>query len=239
MALIGVLGGLGPAATVDFMAKVVRLTPAERDQDHLPVLVASLPHVPDRSRGILGQGADPLPYLLQGIDLLNVAQVDLVVIPCNSSHHWFQEMSQRSKAPVLHIGNTCVDRLQTQPGARVLVMATRGTLVSGFYQRSLERAGYTSLVPDPHTLQPLVDACIHAIKAGRLQEGGDHLAQVLRAAQRDQGVSVAILACTELPIAAARCEHFGVDLVDSSMTLAQAVVDHARARGWHRPSWVE
>ena len=85
MQRIGVLGGLGPAATVDFLDQLVRLTPARRDQDHLPVLAAFLTQVPDRSAAILGQGPDPLPALLEGIALLNHTGVDLIAIPCNSA----------------------------------------------------------------------------------------------------------------------------------------------------------
>ena len=65
MPAIGILGGMGPAATVDFVGKLVSLTPAQCDQDHIPLLLASIPHVPDRSAAILGQGHDPLPALLQ------------------------------------------------------------------------------------------------------------------------------------------------------------------------------
>ena len=100
------------------MDKLVQLTPARRDQDHLPVVVASLPHVHDRSRAILGQGPSPLPLLLQGIDFLNACEVGVVAIPCNSSHHWYDELRQRSRAPILHIAHTCVAAIE--PAAHVI-----------------------------------------------------------------------------------------------------------------------
>ena len=80
MSRIGILGGMGPSATVDFMDKIIQLTPATRDQEHLPVIVASLPQVPDRSSAILGHGDDPLPALLRGIDVLNQAAPGVIAL---------------------------------------------------------------------------------------------------------------------------------------------------------------
>src|SRR5438094_9026391 len=121
MSRIGVFGGMGPAATVDFLDKLVQLTPARRDQDHLPVVVASFPHVHDRSRAILGVGPDPLPQLLEGIDFLNSAGVGVIAIPCNSSHHWYREMSQRSRVPILHIARACVAAIPAEAAGKVAV----------------------------------------------------------------------------------------------------------------------
>jgi aspartate racemase len=84
---LGILGGMGPLATVDFMRKVIDLTPATRDQDHIPMVVASIPQVPDRTAAILGDGESPLPVMLDAIRLLNLAAVDAVAIPCNTAHY--------------------------------------------------------------------------------------------------------------------------------------------------------
>lgn len=232
MSMIGVLGGMGPAATVDFLDKVVRLTPASRDQEHIPVIAASLPHVPDRSACILGIGADPLPSLLRGIDLLNGIGVGVVVVPCNSSHHWYDQLSAHAKAPVLHIAKACVERIAQPRGSRVLVLATRGALHSGFYQKALADAGLLAVVPDPDKVQPLVDDCIRLVKSGTLEKSGTSLGYVFALASEMQ-VSAVIMGCTEIPIAARYCDAFGLELVDSSLTLAQAVVDYAVERRWH------
>src|SRR4051812_12001569 len=163
MSRIGVFGGMGPAATVDFMDKLVRLTPARRDQEHIPVVVASFPHVHDRSRSILGVGADPLPQLLAGIDFLNSANVGVIAIPCNSSHHWYPQMSERAKAPILHIAQTCVGAIESGT-EKVAIFATRGALASGFYQQALEQRGLGWLVPPAEGAQINVDDCIRYIK---------------------------------------------------------------------------
>ncbi len=235
MSTIGVLGGMGPSATVDFMDKLVGLTPAKRDQDHLPVVVASLPHVHDRSRAILGVGKDPLPMLLAGIEFLNKAGVGVISIPCNSSHHWYEQMSQASRAPILHIARCCVAAIEQDAGQQVAVFATRGALASGFYQRALQERGIAHQVPDDAT-QTRVDDCIREIKAGDVAAGGASLGHALRTA-RSQGATAVIMGCTEIPIAARHTPPSGLRLVDSSLELARASVNYALERGWNRPGW--
>ncbi len=238
MSRIGIVGGMGPAATVDFMGKLVALTPATCDQEHLPVVVANLPHIPDRSRAILGEGDDPLPWMLKSIELLNDAGVGLVVVPCNTSHHWFDDMARASRAPMLHIARACVAALPPGEVTRVMLLATRGAIRSGFYQRELAERGLTCLAPDPAGAQASVDACIRAVKAGDVALGGTHLAAALADAQA-RGAQAVIMGCTEIPVAAAQIKDPGLLLVDSSLELARQAVRHALFLGWNRAPWVD
>lgn len=232
MTMIGILGGMGPLATVDFMDKLVRLTDARRDQEHLPLLVANLPHIEDRSQAILGDGVDPLPGLLDGIDLLNGNGVGLIAIPCNSAHHWYAQMRAHSAAPVLHIAETCVAAVPPAT-RRVALLATGGALVSGFYQQTLIERDIEPVVPDG-SMQPFVAACIHEVKAGELDEAARQLEVVLTMLAR-KGVTTALMACTEIPLAANRIVNPPLKLVDSSLELARATVKYACERGWNRP----
>jgi aspartate racemase len=232
MAMIGILGGMGPLATVDFMDKIVRLTQASRDQEHLPLLVANLPHIEDRSSAIIDGGADPLPALLDGIDLLNQNGVGLIAIPCNSAHHWYEPMRARSKAPVLHIAQTCIAAVP-RTARRVAVLATGGALVSGFYQQALADLDIEPVVPDA-AMQPRVAACIREVKAGNLDLAAEYLDDVL-ATLACQDVGTALMACTEIPLAAQRLVSPPVRLIDSSLELARATVKYACERGWNRP----
>ena len=235
--IIGVLGGMGPAATVDFMQKLVALTPATCDQEHLPVIVANLPHIHDRSRAILGLGGDPWPQLRKGIDLLNRAAVGLLVVPCNSAHHWFERISEHSQAPVLHIGRASVQAIVPGNATKVAIFATRGVNFSGFYWRECEARGLAVWVPDSDGVQEHVDACIKLVKAGQLREGGAALACALASA-RAAGVDTVILGCTELPIASQYMAGTSVlTLVDSSLELARAAVAYGLMRGWNEPHW--
>ncbi len=236
MSCIGVFGGMGPSATVDFLDKLVRLTPASRDQDHVPVIVASLPHIHDRSSAILGKGRDPLPQLLAGIAMLNKAEVGVIAIPCNSSHHWFDEMSRSSSVPVLHIAKACVEAIASHDAPRVAIFATRGALASGFYQRELEARKIDFMTPAPKGAQDEVDACIREVKAGNVEEGARHLALACQDAVQ-QGATTLIMGCTEIPIASKYADVSGLALIDSSLELARASVAFALARGWNRPGW--
>ncbi|MDB5880177.1 MAG: Aspartate racemase [Ramlibacter sp.] len=236
MSRIGVLGGMGPSATVDFMDKLVQLTPAARDQEHLPVIVASLPQVHDRSRAIMGQGRDPLPQLLAGIRLLNEIHVGVIAIPCNSSHHWYEEMSRSSQVPILHIAQCCVDAIAAGAQDKVAVFATRGALASGFYQRELSRRGIDHFLPGESDGQQHVDNCIQAVKAGDVEAGGQHLEQACRNAA-ESGARAVIMGCTEIPIAARQADVHGLALIDSSLELARASVAFALERGWNRQQW--
>ncbi|OXJ22615.1 aspartate racemase [Burkholderia sp. HI2714] len=232
MAMVGILGGMGPLATVDFMDKIVRLTMASSDQEHIPLLVANLPHIEDRSNAIINGGADPLPALLDGIDLLNQNGVGLIVIPCNSAHHWYDPMRERSKAPVLHIVQACVAAVP-RTAHRVAVLATGGALVSGFYQQTLVDFDIEPVVPDK-SMQLRVAACIREVKAGKLDVAGARLEEVLKTLA-SQDVCMALMACTEIPLAAQRIASLPLTLIDSSLELARATVKYACERGWNRP----
>lgn len=234
MSRIGVFGGMGPAATVDFMEKLVQLTPAMRDQEHFPVIVASLPHIADRSASILNQGPDPLPALLAGIDLLNHVGVGVVAIACNSAHHWYAQMAARSQAPIIHIAQACVAAVPLSCALRVAVLGTRGALQSGFYQDALRHRGIAFTVPDAIG-QAHVDECIRLVKAGDLTAGTCAFEQAI-APLAGRGVSVVIMGCTELPIAARDARVTSLQLIDSTLELARATVGFALAKGWNKPA---
>ncbi|WP_309139629.1 amino acid racemase [Siccirubricoccus sp. G192] len=100
---LGVLGGMGPLASAQFMARLTLLTPAERDQDHIPALLWSDPRVPDRTAARLGGGEDPLPALLRGLRGLEAAGCGAIAIPCNTAHGWFDALQAATGLPILHI----------------------------------------------------------------------------------------------------------------------------------------
>ena len=231
MALVGVLGGMGPLATVDFMHRVIRLTRARCDQEHLPMIVANLTRTPDRSRAIIDGGTDPLPALLDGVALLNRCSVDVIAIPCNSAHHWYAPLRECSAAPVLHIVDASVAAVPAGV-RRVAVLATGGTLVSGFYQAALRARGFEPVMPAV-AAQRDIAACIVAVKAGKIDASVRRLSRALATlARRDVGV--AVMGCTDIPIAARALRDASFVLIDSTQELARATVAYAAERGWGR-----
>jgi len=223
--VLGILGGMGPLATADFFAKLVACTPAQDDRDHVPVVLASLPQIPPRVPAILHGGVSPLPALLAVRDRLIAAGATLLVMPCNTAHHWYDDLA-RGAPPMLHIADAAVDALcatgQTPPA--VGLVATAGTLASGFYQQRLAVRGCAVLEPTAADLMEVIAPAVGAVKAGRLGEGGRGFQEAAtRLAAR--GAAAVILACTEVPPALAAVGlPPGIRCVDATEALARACV---------------
>lgn len=200
IAKLGVLGGMGPLATVDFLRKLVAGTPATADQEHITTLVYSACHTPDRTAAILGVGPSPLPALLAGMDVLQQGGADCVAIPCNTAHYWYPQLAAASAVPIFHIVDAACDRIEEAPGARIGVLATAGTLETGVYQERIEARGFRCLTPNRGELDDLVMPAIRKVKAGDL--GG---ARLLLMEAMDllggRGASRIVMGCTEIPLA--------------------------------------
>lgn len=222
-ALLGILGGMGPLATVDFLNKLTRLTPAERDQAHLPWLTFSQPGIPDRSAAIQSGSDLPSPYLTRGVAWLAEQGAQLIAIPCNTSHYWYDQMQAASRAPILHIADATIEEmeLRDQAAGAVAVLATRGTVQAGIYSLRLQAKDFAiATISEDEQIQ--VDQIIRDVKRGEIGLARDAMrALLLQLARR--GVGTAILGCTELPIAhmvRAGDTPTGVQTLDTSLALA-------------------
>jgi aspartate racemase len=228
--MLGVLGGMGPAATVDFMAKLIRLNPVRRDQDHLPLIVVSDPRVPDRVGPITaGRGPSPLPALQAGLRTLERAGALAIAIPCHTAHHWYADLAASTAVPILHIVDATLAelaRLELPPGPLGL-LATEATLAAGLYQQRLAAAGHPPLIPAPAIMGNNVLPAIALVKQDRAAEAAPLLARAvdhLHAA----GAAHVLLACTELPLALACAPLPGC--IDATEALARACLAWWRAR---------
>ena len=196
---VGVLGGMGPEATVELYRRILSLTPAERDQDHLHVLIDSNPKIPDRTAAIIGQGESPLTALIEAVHNLERAGADFIAIPCNTAHYWLSELREVASVPIIDmIGETAECVASNRPALHQIgLLATTGTLRSGLYQRAFAESGIDLLVPDEEQNEGIMQA-IHAIKAG------DHSAKsaVVKVAQEliARGAEGIIPGCTELSL---------------------------------------
>ncbi|MDP6805866.1 MAG: amino acid racemase [Rhodospirillales bacterium] len=226
--VLGVLGGMGPLATVDFMRKVIEVTPVTRDQDHLPMIVHSIPQVPDRTAAILGGGESPLPMLGDGIAALNRAGVNCIAMPCNTAHYWFDEIARGSKAPILHIVDAAAEALDRRGfrGATVGLLGTTGTVTSGIYQSRLETRGFACLVPEPGVQEDRVMAGIDQVKAGHLDDA-KRLLEDAATGLRARDVATIVLGCTEIPVVLADDALY----LDSTKALAETCVAWFVERG--------
>ena len=228
--VIGVLGGMGPEATIAFYARLVAHTPAGRDQDHLRVIIDSNPGIPDRTAAILGQGESPVPALARGIDGLRGAGADFIAIPCVSAHAFIDELRQGARLPILSILDVVAEAVREHPRRirRVGLLGTTGTVRAGMFQRRLAEAGLEVLIPDPAD-QARVQASIYAVKAGapdavRLQLTIELRSIALRLVS--SGAEGIVLGCTEIPLVFGQAD-VPVPVFDSLVWLARAAVRSA------------
>ncbi|HEX5802293.1 MAG TPA: amino acid racemase [Azospira sp.] len=224
--IVGILGGMGPLATADFLRKLVECTPARTDQEHIPVVVYSVPQIPDRSDAIMQRGPSPLAALLHGAEVLRRAGAGCLAIPCNTAHFWADQVTDGSALPVLHIADAVVRELAatSPPGATVGILGTAGTLAAGIYQQRLQRHGWRTATPSADEIERLLMPGIRAVKRGDLAGGGRLLAAAAGALQA-RGASRLILACTEIPPALAAVDAAGLPpRIDATACLAAACV---------------
>lgn len=233
---IGVVGGVGPLATVDFMGKVVRLTEAKRDQDHVRMIVEQNPQIPDRTEHLVHGGTDPTIALFATCRKLEDAEADLIAIPCNTAHAFVERIQPHLRVPVLNmLDETMAQVASRHPGCTAGLLATTGTIGSGVYAAAAERARVRLIVPDDEHQARVMDAIYGpaGVKAGHTAGTcrDDVDAAIRHLAER--GATVVLLGCTELPLIVPQDERFALDgrtiaLLDPTMLLAAACVRHAR-----------
>lgn len=229
--ILGVLGGMGPLASAQFMLRLTLLTPADRDQDHIPALLWSDPRIPDRMAAKYHGGEDPLPALLRGIHGLEAAGCGAIVIPCNTAHGWYEAMCAATQLPIPHIVDAVARDLARQgiTGGTIGVMGTAATLRMRLYQDRLEALGYRCITPDQAQMDRDVSPAIALVKAN--QVAASHAPAMAAArALMDRGAVAVVLGCTELPLAVQAGPMPDFPMADSIDALARAAI------GWARPS---
>jgi aspartate racemase len=226
--MIGVLGGMGPAATADFYQKIIRATPAKTDQEHVRVLIFSNPQVPDRTAAIRGEGPDPLPTLVAGAEILVQGGADFITIPCVTAHHFYDSLQRAVSVPILHlVGETATSVVSEHPGLRRLgLLATSGTLESRLFERYFGPRGFTILTPDTAVQISFIMEAIYTIKHGEPLEQPRRLIREAAEHLRARGAQAIIAGCTEVPLVLQDGD-LPVPVIDPTWTLAQAAVRRA------------
>lgn len=211
---VGVIGGVGPAATVDFLDKIVRNTHAKRDQDHIKLVVEHNPQIPDRTAALIGDGQDPTVALYSACKKLEASDADLIAIPCNTAHAFVERIQPYLAIPIVNMLFETISYITTHCGHRKTIglLATSGTIESRVYHDVADAAQLDLIVPDDQHQKMVMSAIYgeHGVKAGYL-EGTckDELMQALTHLV-ERGAEVIILGCTELPLLLKQTDDFPV-----------------------------
>lgn len=223
--VVGVLGGMGPAATVDFMSSVISLSKAEKDQDHLHMIVDHNPQVPDRQLAQSGDRAAIEAALAAMALRLETAGADFLVMPCNTAHVFAAKAIAAVSIPFLNIIDETVHAID--PAARRIgILATTACLDANVYQKAIANSGRMSLVPEPAS-QDLLAQLIYRIKSGDQSEPlRQEMTQLARSLVQ-KGAEAIIAGCTEIPIVLGQ-DDVEVPLISSSDVLARRTIEFAR-----------
>lgn len=229
---IGVLGGMGPEATLYCFAKIIKNTPAQRDQDHLRVVIDSNPRVPDRTPAIIGDGESPVPVIVEGCHALEKAGADFIIIPCVSAHFFLTEIQAQCNLPILSIFAAVTEALKRDhPEIKAAgLLATTGTIKGRMFQEHLADDEVKTIVPDDAVQQSIMEA-IYDIKNARPSRSRSEItADLITAAeslisQKPEGAQAIIAGCTEIPLALGQ-QHLSVPYFDALNILARAAILH-------------
>jgi len=233
--LLGVLGGMGPLAAADFLAKLVAETPAARDQEHIPYVAYGVPQIPERPAAILHNGESPLPHMLRGIATLKQAGATTIAIACNTAHYWYDDLVHQGGLPILHIADAVCDMLAERgiTAGNIGLLGTDGTVHAGFFQQRFAARGLGCLLNTREDQDQLVLPAIACVKLNQLQRAHELAVQGVTRL-RDAGARAVVLACTETPVAIDYADSpVSDDCIDATRALARACV------AWHQHAVAE
>ena len=221
---IGILGGMGPLATADLLIKIVTMTKADCDNEHIRVFVDDNSAIPDRTAAILHGGPDPMPEMLSALRNLEKCGADCLLMPCNTAHYYLSRLQQETSIPFLNVLTVTAARCKELfPGKTVAILATTGALATGLYQDALDAEGVSFLVPDEGEQAKLMHLIYDLVKASLPLHPEGHLWQEVLDGLRQRGADYFILGCTELPIVASTLELEG-PFIDPTAELARAAI---------------
>lgn len=227
--IVGILGGMGPAATADFYTKLIAATPARVDQDHLRVVMWADPTVPNRHEALIDGGLDPTPWLEKGVAELVRCGAEIIVVPCNTVHAYLPRVVDDKDVEFISIIDTAVEAIcHAGSGSRVGLLAADGALSSGLYQRELRRVGKEPVVPAAEAQASLMRS-IYNVKAGSPPMHEQPQVNLIVDGLRVDGVTSLIVGCTELSLVFTSIE-VDFPVIDPSQALALKTVERARAR---------
>ncbi len=232
MKIIGILGGMGPEATLDLYGKIIKATPAAKDQDHLRVIIDSNPKIPDRTPAIIAEGENPVPAMLASGKTLESAGVDFIIIPCISAHFFLGELQQGLKVPILSAFDAVTNKISQEFSdvKTVGLISTTGTIQGGKFAQRLLQDSIVTVVPDDNDQKTVMNAIYHIKGTQQSDVRRQCKADLIRVSQNviKLGAQGIIAGCTEIPLEL-KAEDLPIPYFNPLQILAETAVSNAQA----------
>ncbi len=224
---IGIIGGMGPLATADLFKKIITITPAKSDNEHIRVVIDNNTNIPDRTAAILGKGKDPVSEMVRSAVSLENIGADLLIMPCNTAHYFYERITPFVKIPFINMLEETAKEIKAKGIGKVGLLATSGTINSGVYSKMFEKYDIEELHPVGCDQEEVMRIIYDGVKAGNYDLDISGFLKVVDSLIA-QGAEYLVLGCTELPIAFEMYD-IKADTIDPTMILAQAAVKMALA----------
>lgn len=196
---LGILGGMGPAATAEFLRLLAVKAPAQNDQQHPVMYLLSDPQIPDRSSAIMGKGTDPSERIMADLFSLVKMGADILTVPCNTAHYFIDMFINEIPVPLIHIVDETVNLSKKRAPKGCWLISSIGTRNCGLYQNYADKIGYSLFIPGNDEAEK-VHTAAELIKSGKLDEANRLVAEVIRTLQNIMDIPF-MVACTEFPLA--------------------------------------
>jgi len=227
--VVGILGGMGPESTADLFFRIIRATPVKKDQDHLIVIVYNNPKIPDRTLAIVDNEKCPLQQIKESISVLDRMGVDIIAIPCNTAHFYYNDLQRSTNVPIINmLSETSKYIYKTFPKVtKIGLLATTGTIDARLYHKVLNKTELIS--PNKEDQEKIMNLIYgtEGIKAGHITKKlkSDLIEIIMNLVKRD--IDIIIAGCTELSLVISPND-LPVPLVDPVQILAECVVKYAK-----------
>lgn len=227
MKRIGILGGMGPLATIDLYTKIVELTNAKSDQDNIPIVIDNYPQIPDRTAYILEGGADPFPFLKEGALRLKNAGCEAICISCNTAHYFADRLEKECGVNIIHIAKIAVKSIKRKfPNAqKIAVIGTTGTTKAKIYENELIANGLECVKISDENLSAIMDCIYKGAKANNLNAYVNLFNDTMDKIQADAYIA----ACTEIPLFLPYAKKKS-EFIDATLELARAALEFSLGR---------
>jgi len=225
--IVGILGGMGPEATVDLMQRIIRLTPALDDMDHIRCIVDNNPKVPSRIKAIIeGDGEDPGPCMADMGRRLESWGADFLVIACNTAHYYYDAVQNAVKIPVINLIDLVSNHVKVNfpEHDKVGILASPAVAMTGLYTKRFKKLGIEDIWPDPDYQASLFNI-IKQVKKGNTDSNVQNDYTKVCENLLNKGARIAIIACTELSVLGGGLP---INTIDAAQVLAIEIVQVAK-----------